>query len=81
MEIITIKSYIRLFTVPPPQYAVSKPSSRCSVLSGKGIFRFFTDKQGQAASGYEKNLPAVLRPESIFSINLVCPEPYTFYSP
>lgn len=51
------------------------------VLSGKGIYGFFTDKQGQAASGSDKNLPAVLRPESIFHINLVCPEPYTIYAP
>lgn len=65
----------------PPQYAVSKPSSRCFVLSGKGISGFFTDKQGQAASGSDKNLPAVLRPESIFPINLVCPKPCTFYRP
>ena len=50
----------------PPQYAVSKPSSRCFVLSGKGISGFFTDKQGRPASGSDKNLPAVLRPESIF---------------
>ena len=48
---------------------------------GKGIYGFFTDKQGQAASGSDKNLPAVLRPESIFLINLVCPKPYTIIAP
>ena len=49
--------------------------------SGKGIYGFFTDKQGRAASGSDKNLPAVLRPESIFPINLVCPKPYTIIAP
>jgi len=53
--------------VNPPQYAVSEPSNRCFVLSGKGIYGFFTDKQGQAASGYEKNLPAALRWRVFFS--------------
>lgn len=48
---------------------------------GKGIYGFFTDKQGRAASGSNKNLPAVLRPESIFLINLVCPKPYTIIAP
>ena len=48
---------------------------------GKGIYGFFTDKQGRAASGSDKNLPAALRPESIFLINLVCPKPYTIIAP
>ena len=48
---------------------------------GKGIYGFFTDKQGRAASDSDKNLPAVLRPESIFLINLVCPKPYTIIAP
>lgn len=48
---------------------------------GKGIYGFFTDKQGRAASGSDKNLPAALRPESIFLINLVCPKPYLIIAP
>lgn len=48
---------------------------------GKGIYGFLTNKQGRAASGSDKNLPAVLRPESIFLINLVCSKPYTIIAP
>jgi len=48
---------------------------------GKGIYGFLTNKQSRAASGSDKNLPAVLRPESIFLINLVCPKPYTIIAP
>ena len=48
---------------------------------GKGIYGFLTNKQSRAASGSDKNLPAVLRPESIFLINLVCSKPYTIIAP
>lgn len=56
------------------------PSNQSFVIWCKGIYGLLTKKQGQA-SGSDKNLPAVLRPESIFLINLVFPKPYTLIAP
>lgn len=78
---LIINSQICLFIRLPPFELILIGRISHSRLSGKGIYGFFTDKQGQAASGSGKNLPAVLRPESIFPINLVCSKPYTFLRP
>ena len=48
---------------------------------GKGCSGLLTNKQGQAASGSDKNLPAELCSERIFTRNLVCSKPYTEKAP